>query len=75
MKSTTGNLAVMSFPKMEKTKKEVNFDRSMDYLVETMSELFLVEKMTGRTGLPQRVYLAFSEVLQCAMKLAEEQRG
>lgn len=75
MKSATGNLAVIPFQRKEKTKKEVNFDRSMDYLVETMGELFLVEKMTGRTGLPQRVYLAFSEALQCAMKLAEVQRG
>ena len=75
MKQNTGSLTVISFPQAEKTKKEVNFDRSMDSLVEIMGELFLVEKMTGRTGLPQRVYLAFSDALQCAMKLAEVQRG
>lgn len=75
MKRDTGNLVVILPSAKEKTKREIAFERSMDSLTETMGELFLVEKMTGRKGLPQRVYLAFSEALQSAMKLAEAQRG
>lgn len=55
------------------TKREIALEQSMDSLTETMRELFLVEKETGRKGLPQRVFLSFSDALQCAMKLAEEQ--
>lgn len=68
------DLKVLSFPASERPKRVVAFERSMDSLTETMSELFLVEKMTGRKGLPQRVYLAFSDALHCAMKLAEVQK-
>lgn len=38
--------------------------------MDTMRELVLVEKLTGRAGLPQRVCLAFSDALMCAMRLA-----
>lgn len=75
MKSDTGNLTVFPVPVKEKTKKEIAFEQSMGYLAETMGELFLVEKMTGRAGLPQRVYLAFSETIQSAIRLAEAQCG
>lgn len=71
MNLAAGNLTVIPFPAREKTKKELAFERSMSSLTEAMGELFLVEKMTGRYGLPQRVYLAFSEALQSAMRLAE----
>lgn len=70
MKSATGNCAIIPIPVKEKSEKEIAFAQSMDYLAETMGELFLVEKMTGRTGLPQRVYLAFSEAIQSAMRVA-----
>ncbi len=37
-----------------------------------MRELVLVEKLTGRTGLPQRVCLAFSDSLMCTMRFDEK---
>ena len=52
-------LNVINLQVGERTKQEIAFDRSMDDLVDTMRELVLVEQLTGRAGLPQRVYLAF----------------
>lgn len=63
-------LNVINLQVGERTKQEIAFDRSMDDLVDTMRELMLVEKMTGRAGLPQRVCLAFSDALMCAMRFA-----
>lgn len=71
MESNAENLKVISFQPTEKKKKELRFDKSVDNLMDAMSELFLVEKMTGRTGLPHRVCLAFSNALLDAMRLAE----
>lgn len=61
---------VIQLPMGELAKRERALDRSMDDLVDTMRELVLVEKLTGRAGLPQRVCLAFSDALMCAMRLA-----
>lgn len=63
-------LKVLPFHPREKSKQELSLDRSVDELVDVMRELSLVEKQTGRTGLPQRVFLAFSYVLSDAMHLA-----
>lgn len=63
-------LNVINLQVGERTKQEIAFDRSMDDLVDTMRELVLVEKMTGRAGLPQRVCWAFSDALMCAMRFA-----
>lgn len=57
------------------TKREAAFDRDMHDLMEVMDELFLVEKMTGRTGFPQRVCWLFSNALMSAMRLSEERAG
>lgn len=57
----------------EKTRREIAFDRSMDSLMEAMRELRLAEKVTGRSGLPERVCFAFGDALMCAMRLAGEQ--
>lgn len=54
----------------EQTKTERALNRSIDDLVDAMRELVLVEKLTGRAGLPQRVYLAFSGVLMYAIRFA-----
>ena len=62
---------IVPIPVKENAKQEQNFTQSIDDLKEVMRELVLVEKMTGRAGLPQRVYLAFSGVLMCAARLAE----
>lgn len=61
---------VIQLPMGEYTKRECALDRSMGDLVDTMRELVLVEKMTGRAGLPQRVCWAFSDALMCAMRFA-----
>lgn len=61
---------VIQFQPREKTKREVSLDKSVDDLVNVMRELILVEKQTGRTGLSQRVFLAFSYTLSDAMHLA-----
>lgn len=63
-------LKVLQFQPREKTRREASLDKSVDELVDVMRELFLVEKQTGRTGLPQRVFLAFTYTLSCAMHLA-----
>lgn len=55
---------------VEQTKTERTLNRSIDDLVDAMRELVLVEKLTGRAGLPQRVYLAFSGVLMYAIRFA-----
>lgn len=75
MKPTAGNLTVMTLPAKEKTKREIAFERSTDYLTEAMDELLLVEKKTGRTGLSKRVCMAFCDVLLDAMRMAEARRG
>ncbi len=61
---------VIQLPIGEYAKRERALDRSMGDLVDTMRELVLVEKMTGRAGLPQRVCWAFSDALMCAMRFA-----
>lgn len=61
---------VIQLQMSERTKQEVALDRSVGDLVDTMRELVLVEKLTGRAGLPQRVYLAFSGVLMYAIRFA-----
>lgn len=71
---TTG-LNVINLQVGERTKQEIAFDRSMDDLVDTMRELVLVEQLTGRAGLPQRVCLAFSDALMCAMRVARCEKG
>lgn len=68
-------LNVIQFQVGERTKQEMAFDRSMDDLVDTMRELMLVEQLTGRAGLPQRVCLAFSDALMCAMRVARCEKG
>ncbi len=68
-------LNVINLQVGERTKQEIAFDRSMDDLVDTMRELVLVEQLTGRAGLPQRVYLAFSDALMCAMRVARCEKG
>ena len=68
--SETPGLNVIQFQASERTKREIALDRSMGDLVDTMRELMLVEKLTGRAGLPQRVCLAFSDALMCAMRFA-----
>lgn len=64
--SEAPGLNVIQFQASERTKREIALDRSMGDLVDTMRELVLVEKLTGRAGLPQRVCLAFSDAL-CAL--------
>lgn len=59
----------------ERTVKEAYLSTSMDYLTEVMGELVLVARLTGRTGMPQRVYQAFNEVFSSAISLAEEKYG
>ena len=59
---------VIQLPMGERTKRERALNRSVDDLVDTMRELVLVEKLTGRSGLPQRVCLTFSDALMCAMR-------
>lgn len=61
---------VIPFQMGEQGKNGRALDRSIDDLVDAMRELVLVEKLTGRAGLPQRVYLAFSGVLMYAIKFA-----
>lgn len=61
---------VIQLQMSERMKQEVALDRSIDDLVDAMRELVLVEKLTGRAGLPQRVYLAFSGVLMYAIRFA-----
>ena len=61
---------VIPLPMGEHANRERALDRSMGDLVDTMRELVLVEKLTGRAGLPQRVCLAFSDALMCAMRFA-----
>ena len=59
----------------ERTERGRAGGRSMDDLVDTMRELVLVEQLTGRAGLPQRVCLAFSDALMCAMRVARCEKG
>lgn len=61
------NLVLLQLP--ERTKREAALSRSMDDLIEAVYELRLVEKMTGRSGLPERVCLAFSGALMSAVRL------
>lgn len=75
MESAEKRSGLVLFPQKEQTKREAAFERGMQELTEAMDELFLVEKMTGRTGLPQRVCLAFSDVLMTAMRLSAEKTG
>lgn len=75
MELTVKRPSVVLLPQNEQTKREAAFDRGMRDLMEAMDELFLVEKMTGRTGLPQRVCLAFSDALMSAMRLSDEKTG
>ncbi len=72
MKVSERRPKVVLLPQKEQTKREAALDRDTHYLAEVMAELFLVEKMTGRTGLPKRVCLAFNDVLISAVSLAEE---
>lgn len=69
-----GNLTVIQTHPRERTKREVSLSRSVEDLVNVMQELILVEKQTGRTGLPQRVFLAFSDTLGAAMHIADERK-
>lgn len=62
---------LVSFPTCEKTKFENRLDRSVSALVEALCELAEVERMTGRTGLSQRVCLAVNDVTLDAMRLAQ----
>lgn len=71
MNTSADNLTVLSTPVAE---KGVAFNQSVDSLTETMSELFLLAKMTGRKGLPQRVVLSIVDVLLNASRLAEVQK-
>lgn len=63
-------LNVIPFQVGEQMKRETALGRSIEDLVDVMRELILVEKLTGRSGLPQRVYIAFSNALMSAMRLA-----
>lgn len=69
METTSRAFKVLSFQPSEKSKREVALDKSMNALVDAMRELALVEKMTCRTGLSQRVCLAFVDVLVESMHL------
>jgi len=69
--ATERNFEVISFPEREKTKLEINLERSVSSLVDTMRELVELERITGRTGLPQDVYLAFCHTLMDALRLAK----
>lgn len=75
MEPNAKNLRVIPFQPTEKLKMELRFENSTDDLINVMSELLLVEKMTGRTGLPQRVCMAFNYILQDAMRIAEARHG
>lgn len=66
---------VIPFQMGEQGKNGRALDRSIDDLVDAMRELVLVEKLTGRAGLPQRVCLAFSDALMCAMRVARCEKG
>lgn len=65
-------LHVIQFQSKRRSRREIAFDKSMDDLLEAMRELRLIEKMTGRSGLPERVCLAFSDTIMCAMRLTGE---
>ncbi len=71
MKATAREIKVISFPASEKTEKEIDLDREVDYLVSVMRELILVEKLTGRKGLPSRVLVSVHGILSAALRLAE----
>lgn len=60
---------VIHFP--EKSKLELNLEQSVSDLVDAMRELKELGRMTGREGLPERVYLAFTSVLLGATSLAK----
>ncbi|NCE66330.1 hypothetical protein D1159_17575 [Pseudoflavonifractor sp. 524-17] len=68
--SETPGLNVIQPQVSERTKWEIALGQSMGDLADTMRELVLVEKLTGRAGLPQRVCLAFSDALMCAMRFS-----
>ena len=69
METTAREFRVFSFKPSEKSKREVALDKSVDALVDAMRELALVERMTCRSGLSQRVCLAFVDVLVDSMHL------
>lgn len=62
---------VINMPKAEMTKQEVDLIKSVDDLVEAMRELHQVEKMTGKTGLTARVYLAVTGVMMAAIRVTD----
>lgn len=65
------NFRVIHFPEKEKTKLEIKLERSVSDLVDAMRELAEVEQMTGRNGLPERVYISFTSVIMDAVRLAK----
>lgn len=68
---------VITFPESGKTRQEIRLEKSVSDLVDMMRELEALGRMTGREGLPERVYLTVCNVLADATRFAtaQERRG
>lgn len=75
------NCEVISFPDRtqleqkklteDRNKRMETLEKGKFALMEAMAELVEVEQLTGRTGLPQRVSIAFSSIIADAIRWAE----